>query len=50
MEAGIKAQLGWLLCDHKRYCLQILKQASATCVKASTYQYKLLPDSNTEKL
>lgn len=36
MGAGIKAQLGRLLCKHKRYCLQILKQTSPTCVKACT--------------
>lgn len=50
MGAGIKAQLGRLLCNHKRYCLQILKQTSPTCVKACTRQHKLLPAPNAEKL
>lgn len=31
---GMKAQLGWVLCNHKRYWLQILKQTGPTCVKA----------------
>lgn len=36
MGAGIRAQLGRLFCNHKRYCLQILRQTSPTCVKACT--------------